>query len=1202
MRGRVSSLILALLTVVAVGFLTVGCAGAVKPAASTSNPNPISPAVMTSPSNQTVTAGQTASFAVTATGTAPLSYQWQKNGAIIAGATLASYTTPPTTGADNGATFMVVVSNSGGNASSNPATLTVNPAGTAPTITAEPANQTVNAGQTATFSVVATGTAPLNYQWQKNGVSIAGATSASYTTPVTTTADSGSPFQVVVSNSVGSAQSNPATLTVNAAAVAPTITTQPVNQTVTAGQTATFAVVAAGSAPLNYQWQKNGASIAGATSASYTTPATTTAESGATFLVVVSNSGGSAQSNPATLTVNAASVAPTITTQPANQAVTTGQTATFSVAATGTAPLSYQWQKNAVNISGATSSSYTTPATALSDDGATFKVVVSNARGSVTSNAATLSVTPAAVAPTIITQPANQTVTAGQTATFAVVAAGTAPLGYQWQKNGANIAGATSATYTTPSTAVADSGSTFGVVVSNTAGSITSAAATLTVNPAPVAPTLSAQPSSQTVTAGQTVTFSVVASGTAPLSYQWQKNAADISGATSSSYTTPATAVADSGSTFRVVVSNVAGSITSATATLTVNPPPVAPAITTQPANKTVTAGQTATFAVVATGTAPLSYQWQKDGAAISGATSTSYTTPATTTSDSGATFRVVVTNSAGSATSNSATLTVNPAQVAPSITTQPASQTVSAGQTATFTVAASGTAPLSYQWQKNGSDISGATSSSYTTPATATSDNGATFRVMVSNSIGSVTSNSATLTVTSGSAIATITVLTTTPGQAIPSNFGGISTFDIQDVDDLMGDSSKGTNPIYRQLIKNLIFPGQQFVITSEDDDGPGSVTTAPTPTQVTGFGQFYTDMKNSGHSVQLYPGVPACRGNETLAKNYAQSWINNMPAGSLSGMVIGNEPDGPCGISYSTYLSHFQTWTSAINAMPGGSGVKFIGPQFGGQLPWVDTGSDLNPFINSEAGILAAAGQHWYALNGCTGSPTLSGLLASSAATNASSILLPHVTTAHNNGTTLRISEMNSIDCGGRSGISDTMAAALWVMDGMFNLANVGVDGVNIFSDEGDNYDLFGFTTTSAPYHVSFIRPEYYGVLVFQQATQNGAKLIPLTLSTSSNISAWATIDANNTVRVLVINKDQSASGDVSVVLTGFANGTLSRLAAPSVSSKTGVTWAGQTFDGSPDGTLQGILSTTTVTPTFGVYTCTIAPTSAALLTINP
>jgi phosphatidylinositol-3-phosphatase len=110
------------------------------------------------------------------------------------------------------------------------------------------------------------------------------------------------------------------------------------------------------------------------------------------------------------------------------------------------------------------------------------------------------------------------------------------------------------------------------------------------------------------------------------------------------------------------VVSNTAGSVTSSAATLTVNPAAVAPSITTQPVDKTVTTGQTASFTVTATGTAPLSYQWKKNGTAIAGATSSSYTTPPTTSSDSSAQFTVVVGNTAGSVTSNAATLTVNPA------------------------------------------------------------------------------------------------------------------------------------------------------------------------------------------------------------------------------------------------------------------------------------------------------------------------------------------------------------------------------------------------------------------------------------------------------------------------------------------------------------------------------------------------------------
>ena len=265
-------------------------------------------------------------------------------------------------------------------------------------------------------------------------------------------------------------------------------------------------------------------------------------------------------------------VAPSLTAQPGSIAVTAGQTATFSVVAKGTAPISYQWRKNTVNIGAATNASYTTPVTSTADSGAKFDVVVSNSAGSMTSSAATLTVNAAAVAPTITMQPANQTVTVGQAATFSVTASGTAPLSYQWRKNTVNIGAATAASYTTPATSTADSGAKFDVVVSNTVSSVTSSQATLTVNSAPVAPTITTQPANQTVTAGQTATFNVAASGTAPLTYQWQKNAAAISGATMTSYTTPVTTTADSGELFRVVVSNSAGNITSNTATLTVNP------------------------------------------------------------------------------------------------------------------------------------------------------------------------------------------------------------------------------------------------------------------------------------------------------------------------------------------------------------------------------------------------------------------------------------------------------------------------------------------------------------------------------------------------------------------------------------------------------------------------------------------------------
>ena len=380
----------------------------------------------------------------------------------------------------------------------------------------------------------------------------------------------------------------------------------------------------------------------------------------------------------------------------------------------------------------------------------------------------------------------------------------------------------------------------------------------------PVAPTLTVQPASQTVTVGQSAMFSVTATGTAPISYQWRKNSASVSGANSASYKTPAATSADNGAKFDVIVSNKAGSVTSAQATLTVNTVAVAPTITTQPANQTVTAGQTATFSVTATGTAPLSYQWRKNSTNISGATSASYTTPATTNGDNGAKFDVVVSNSAGSVTSTQATLTVNATAVAPTITTQPANQTVTAGQTATFSVAATGTAPLSYQWQMNAADIPGATSTSYTTPVTTTGNSGELFRVVVSNSAGSVTSNTATLTVNPGTSNSSVDVVTYhydngRSGQNL--NETTLTTANVKSTTfgkkgEFMVDGKVDAQPLYLSQVsiggqaKNVLYVATEHgsVYAFDADSINGSTSTFLWKTSTLGSGETTSDSRGCG------------------------------------------------------------------------------------------------------------------------------------------------------------------------------------------------------------------------------------------------------------------------------------------------------------------------------------------------------------------
>jgi hypothetical protein len=259
---------------------------------------------------------------------------------------------------------------------------------------------------------------------------------------------------------------------------APVIVQHPTDQNAQAGAPVQFEVRAVGAAPLRYQWQRNGSDIVGATATIYGFTASPE-DSGAQYRAVVRNDVGTATSGLATLTVTVPTAgAPEITQQPQSASAAVGQTASFTVAASGTAPLAYQWRRNGVAIAGATAATYTTPVLTLEDQGATFSVLVSNGVGSVASATATLSVTAAL---SITQQPQGVVGTVGQTATFSVVAAGTAPIAYQWRRNGSNIAGATQASYTTGVLTTADNGALFSVVVSNAAVSLTSADAPLTV-------------------------------------------------------------------------------------------------------------------------------------------------------------------------------------------------------------------------------------------------------------------------------------------------------------------------------------------------------------------------------------------------------------------------------------------------------------------------------------------------------------------------------------------------------------------------------------------------------------------------------------------------------------------------------------------------------------------------------------------------
>ena len=334
------------------------------------------------------------------------------------------------------------------------------------------------------------------------------------------------------------------------------ISTQPQNALICIGGAASFSVVATGSGPLTYQWYKNGSSISGATSATFSISSCVIGDTGSYYVQVRDSLLSLASSNTVTLSSNSLT---TISTQPANATTCAGTSASFTVAATGTGTLVYQWKKNGTNISGATASTYTISSPAVSDTGS-FSVIVSGTSCPVTSNNATLTVN---AVTTITTQPLGVSRCLGVSATFTVAGLGTGTLTYQWRKAGTSISGATSSSYTISSPAISDTGA-YSVVVTGTCGSVTSNNANLNLN----TPTsISTQPTSATICAGTSTSFTVAGLGTGTLTYQWRKAGTSISGATSSSYTISSPAISDTGA-YSVIVTGTCGSVTSNNATL----------------------------------------------------------------------------------------------------------------------------------------------------------------------------------------------------------------------------------------------------------------------------------------------------------------------------------------------------------------------------------------------------------------------------------------------------------------------------------------------------------------------------------------------------------------------------------------------------------------------------------------------------------
>lgn len=451
----------------------------------------------------------------------------------------------------------------------------------------------------------------------------------------------------------------------------------------------------------------------------------------------------------------------TITSQPADAHVTTGQVATFTVGVAGTA--TYRWQSSNgggwIDIAGATDASFSFMAS-LADTGRQFRVIVAstaNAANTVTSSVATLTVDAAPVPIHISVQPQLSGVTYdGDQRSLFVTVVGTSPV-YRWQRSvdhGAtwtDIANGAAPACTLDVT-LDDDGALVHVVVSNALGQQTSDPVALAVLPAPAIPLIRLALFAQSAPIGRPVTFDTVAIGTPAPTLKWQTAFeyggpwTDIVGATGGTYTIEAVSAADDGRLVRAVAINVNGSAETI-APLSVTATSLAPGFSEQPGDLSIATGASATFAARGYGAPSVTYQWQvsTDGGAtfgnINGATARSYTIDRTAAADDGKRLRVIVTNSLGSATSRAAQLVV---MDAPTLDDIGNGERWRPGVTGAYFLARAKGGQLHYQWQigvaaaGSYTDVAGATAPDFALPAStpASIDRAC---VTVSNPVGSL-------------------------------------------------------------------------------------------------------------------------------------------------------------------------------------------------------------------------------------------------------------------------------------------------------------------------------------------------------------------------------------------------------------------------------------------------------------------------------
>lgn len=452
--------------------------------------------------------------------------------------------------------------------------------------------------------------------------------------------------------------------------------------------------------------------------------------------------------------------------------------------------------------------------------------------------------------------------------------------------------------------------------------------------------------------------------------------------------------------------------------------------------------------------------------------------------------------------------------------------------------------------------------------------------------------------------------------GRAMPAGFVGLS-MEYPGYSAYAGDDPTAPNPILVQLIKNLT-PGEQPVIRIGGDSTdwtwfPVAGVARPPGIRFT-LSQRWIDISRAltqALNARLILGINLEADSGRVASGEAQALLAGLGRSSVQALELGNEPELYSAFAWYrtpsgqrvlgrpkgwTYADYQRDYGKIVRSLPS---APLAGPSIGSPA-W---SPNLASFLRSQRHTSIAT-LHRYPLKRCTPSThvTAAELLSAQSATGLANGVAGYAKLAHERRIPLRIDEMNSISCGGQRGLSDSYASALWAVDALYAMARVGVDGVNIHTVPKAINQLFSFHHPGTGW-VGSVNPLYYGLLMFAQAAPPGSRLLRIAGQPPGAVRVWATRATDGSVRTVLINDGVNTQTVKLRLATPGGNGpggVLERLQAPSVTALGGITLGGQSFDTqTTTGQLAGQVNTPTLTPRDGLYTVTMPPASAALLT---